>query len=523
MGIPPNRRKVQVVLTDQDKANLRSREWRLNNLYHILDANGRKVRFRLNWAQRRLLKDLHFLNIILKARQLGMSTFIEILMLDACLFNSNLTAGIVADTLDNAAALLRNKVMYAYNNLPEPFREAVPVVTANTERVEFANGSSISVGTSLRGGTYQWLHISELGKIAAKFPEKAEEIRAGAFNTVAAGQVIIVESTAEGQDGLFYELCDESSAQTGALTTLDFKFHFFPWWMDEKYTLPANEGIHIDDKMAKYFAGLAFDGITLTSAQKAWYVKKAKQQKSKMKREFPSTPQESFEVSIEGAYYTDELIAMQEDGRIGVFPYDPSRPVETWWDIGQRDATSITFVQRHPGNRLHAIDYYEMSGERRISHYVKVLKDRGYRYGRFIMPHDIKAEVWGMERSRIQQLLDAGIEPHIVPLASIEDGTEAVSWLLDMLCIDAERCEQLLKCLRNYRRKWDDKRGQYMDEPYHNWASHGESSVRMGALVFKSEAVKVAKEAAPPRGVENMKYNELGDLRKMAKPVTTRI
>lgn len=515
MPIPKRQIKRVLQLTDQDKANLSNREWRLNNLYWIKNPEGAKVRFKLNWAQSQLLKSLHYLNVILKARQLGFSTFIEIFILDICLFNSNMNAGIIADTLDNAAALLRDKVMFAYNNLIEPLRDALPLVSANTERVEFGNGSSIYVGTSLRGGTVQILHVSELGKIAAKFPEKAEEIRSGAFNTVAAGQIIFVESTAEGQDGLFYEICDEASAHTGSLTKLDFKFHFFPWWMDSKYQL--DDEVFIDDKFIRYFLGLELEGIHLTDKQKWWYVKKAKQQKSKMKREFPSTPQESFEVSTEGAYYTEEMIRMKDDGRIGHFPYDPSKLVDTWWDIGQSDATSIGFTQRY-GNRIVAIDYYEMSGEKRIQHFVKIMKDRGYRYGKHIMPPDIKAEVWGMERSRIEQLLDAGIKPQLTIPHYIDDGIEAVSDLLDNMCFDEEHCERWLKCLRNYRRLWDDKRGAWKDEPFHNWASHGADMTRYGAVAFKQEAVKVAKDAAPPRGVENMKFNELGDLKRRHRP-----
>jgi hypothetical protein len=80
----------------QAETQLANRRWRLNNLYHIIDKDGRRIPFRLNWAQEALLDGLHHQNVILKARQLGFTTFIQLFMLDACLFNSNIRTGTIA-------------------------------------------------------------------------------------------------------------------------------------------------------------------------------------------------------------------------------------------------------------------------------------------------------------------------------------------------------------------------------------------------------------------------------------------
>lgn len=53
---------------------LQDKKWRLSNLYYIKDKSGNKVLFEPNWAQLELLKP-HYLNIILKARQLGVTTY----------------------------------------------------------------------------------------------------------------------------------------------------------------------------------------------------------------------------------------------------------------------------------------------------------------------------------------------------------------------------------------------------------------------------------------------------------------
>jgi hypothetical protein len=90
--------------------------------------------------------------------------------------------------------------------LPEPFRKVRAAENDSAESLRFNNGSSIRVGVSLRSGTLQRLHVSEYGKLCAKYPDRAEEVKTGAFNTVAVGQNITVESTAEGRAGEFHDM-----------------------------------------------------------------------------------------------------------------------------------------------------------------------------------------------------------------------------------------------------------------------------------------------------------------------------
>jgi len=80
--------------TEFIQGKLNNRYWRLNNLYWIEDANGVKSKFRMNWAQRTFYAQFWWLNVILKARQLGMSTLIMVMQLDRCLFNDNQTCAI---------------------------------------------------------------------------------------------------------------------------------------------------------------------------------------------------------------------------------------------------------------------------------------------------------------------------------------------------------------------------------------------------------------------------------------------
>ena len=92
---------------------LADREWRLNNLYMIKDKQGAFSCMKLNWAQQALLKDSHYLNIILKARQLGVTTYHAIMFLDTCLFNENVNAAIIADSRSVAREIFIDKVKFA--------------------------------------------------------------------------------------------------------------------------------------------------------------------------------------------------------------------------------------------------------------------------------------------------------------------------------------------------------------------------------------------------------------------------
>ena len=53
----------------------------------------------------------------------------------------------------------------------------------------------------------------------------------------------------------------------------------------------------------------------------------------------------SFDIGMEGAFYTEELKYAEDQKHIGDYPWDPDRPVDTWWDIGIRDNSSVIFTQ----------------------------------------------------------------------------------------------------------------------------------------------------------------------------------
>lgn len=466
-----------------------------DGFYSVQDESGESVPFRLRPPQERFLSNEHGFDLILKARQLGFTTVIQLDYLDDCLFIPNTAAGVVAHNREDAEAFFHNKIRFAYDSLPEEFKALVPATQDSTRSMRFGNGSSIRVGTSLRSGTFQRLHVSEYGKLCAKFPDKAKEVKSGALNTVHIGQKIRIESTAEGHSGHFYELCkaaqDRALSQT-ELTSLDFKFHFFPWFEDEKYRLANDVGETTADQ--EYFDKLSSLDIVLTRQQRAWYVKKSEQQDEDMKREFPSTPDEAFEASVEGAYFSKQMAKARQEGRICRLPVLDA-PVYTTWDLGLNDSTAITFWQ-DVGHERRAIDYYENNGES-WGHYSGVLLSKGYSYSRHYLPHDGAQRQQGVSsiKKKWELAQEAGINPTEI-LARIpleKDGIDASRAFFPNVFIDQTRCDRLIQCMDNYRKEWDDKLGVWKDYARHDEFSHGYKSFESAAIRPKLVSAKSTK------------------------------
>jgi hypothetical protein len=464
-----------------------------DGFYKIKDKNGAVVPFCMNEDQRQFLTDRHGFDIVLKARQKGFTTIIQLDMLDDCLFIPNTAAGIVAHNRDDAEAFFADKIKFAYDELPPEFHELVSAEQDTAKSLKFSNGSSIRVGTSLRSGTFQRLHVSEYGKLCAKFPEKAREVKSGAFNTVQAGQHITVESTAEGHAGHFYEMTEIARNKLKSnepLTSLDFKFHFAPWFTSPEYAL--SEFVNETAEYAKYFTELeAKTGSALTRQQRAWYIKKAEQQGEDMKREYPSTADEAFEASVEGAYFSRQMSQMRKEGRICRIPVLDA-PVYTTWDLGYNDSMAIDFWQ-DVGMERRLIDYYENSGEG-FGHYAAILQGKGYNYVRHWMPHDADHHMLNVvATTRKQEAEKAGIGP-IEVLPRIDDeltGIDASRAFLPNVYIDSERCDRAIKCLDNYRKEWDDKLGTWKSRPRHDEFSHGYKA-------FESAAIRPVHAASKP-------------------------
>lgn len=193
---------------------------------------------------------------------------------------------------------------------------------------------------------------------------------------------------------------------------------------------------------------------------------------------------------LDGAIYAAEIRAATRDNRITRVPYDPSKPVQTFWDLGWADSTSIFFAQVI-GFETRVIDYYS-NEQHALEHYQRVLQERGYVLGTCWLPHDARAKQLGTGRSVEEMLRASGRTVQIVPQLSVEDGINAARTQFANCWFDAERCTDGLNALRRYRYEVDVQSGQRSRKPLHDDASHGADSFRYLSVALKEKRVRPA-------------------------------
>jgi len=459
--------------------------WRITSgqLYKIMikgdgDGDDLVAPFTPNEPQLDLLANLHTRNNILKARQLGFTTLIEIFFLDCCLFKANVRAAVIAQSEDVAKTIFRDKVCFAYDNLPPSLRDAMPLGRDSASELLFShNNSSIRVATSARSGTLQYLHISEFGKICAKFPDRAAEVITGSIPAVPTNGMVFIESTAEGQDGHFYKIskrAEELANLNKKLNPKDYKFHFYPWHGERKYTADHSDVV-ITEKDNQYFDNIESQmGCKITIEQRAWWVmtrdSEFSGEEEKMWQEYPSTPKEAFQKSKEGCYYTNQMTKVRKDGRITTVPYRDGHVVNTFWDIGNGDGTGIWLHQK-VGQNDNFIGYIEGWGEH-YSYFVNKMNSLNYTWGTHYLPHDAGHVRQGQTSnvSPVEMLKNLGLSDIevVARVREISQGIQAVRDSFSTCWFDEEKCKDGIIHLDSYRKRWNSTAGRFSDTPLHD-------------------------------------------------------
>lgn len=457
----------------------------------VIEGESFVTPFKPNRAQKRFIRRLWHRNVILKARQLGFTTLIAIMWLDHALFNADQRCGIIAQDLDAAEAIFRDKVKFAYESLPDEIRERFPLNRETTKELLFAhNNSSIRVATSMRSGTIHRLHISEFGKICAKYPDKAAEVVTGSIPAVPLSGILIIESTAEGREGEYAKIvtiAEKKFKDKAKLTARDYRFHFYAWWQEPNYRMAAAT-VEVTPEDHEYFDLIeATADCTIDPDQRAWYVATRNADFSgaqeKMWQEYPSFPDEAFQVSTEGNYYAKDMALLRKRGGItSVLTLDA--PVNTFWDIGNGDGCAIWFHQELRGE-ARFINYYEARGED-LRHYVKEIRDLGYLFGTHYLPHDADHKrLSDYNRSTLEMLQDLmpGERFTTVPrITELINGINQTRKHMKTAWFDKDGCKEGIARLDSYRKKFSRSENRFTDAPdKSNGASEGADALRQWA------------------------------------------
>lgn len=195
----------------------------------------------------------------------------------------------------------------------------------------------------------------------------------------------------------------------------------------------------------------------------------------------------NFNAAIIGSYYAREMMDVQSEGRVDPELEAVDAPVHTAWDIGVSDATTIWFFQVVAG-QVYVLDCYSNNGQG-VEHYADLVKERreshGWMRGADFVPHDAKVKEWGTGKTRVETMLGLGLNPQVVPMATLMDGIQAVRLTLPR-CVFHDRCADGIEALENYRKEWDEERRTFKDRPLHDWASHYSDAFRYLAMAWKT-------------------------------------
>jgi len=480
-----------------ERVYFKSKLWRMNNLYKVINKYGEPVVFRMNYAQHVVYgkSRQHPRVIILKSRQQGISTLWLISFFDDSVWCEHLTLGLMAQGTDEAATLLE-RIKFTWDHLSDAVKEFLDIRVAkdNTKEYSFSNNSTIFIRVSFRSATLQRLHISEYGKIANSNPKRAKETKTGTLQALAKGNTGIIESTAEGRND-FSKTWDSSliALHSGQMGPKDFYPVFLSWLNDPDCVLDIYQ--EADGEARKYFEELEDKlSVVITQEQRNFWIAQRRELEGDIYQEYPATPEEAFTASKDGTYYsrifTEHCV---RKGKVQVDTYDPNLYTDVFFDLGVDDYFVMAFVQWYRGE-WRIIDEYWNNGYN-LPHYLEIAFERGYDIRELKMPHDIAVRelgsgngTSGLAKSRydiVDDWLTKNDHRHVtvtaMPKTSIEQGIEACRDMIPDMVIDA-KCEYLQLCLLNYSKEWDDKLQVWKKTPVHDEFSHGADVMRSIAL-----------------------------------------
>ncbi len=474
-----------------EQTYLRSKLWRLNNLYTITDKRGNPVKFVMNYGQHKVYaaSRKHPRVIILKSRQQGISTLWLVSYFDDACFQPLFNIGLMAQGEDEAKLLLE-RTKFLWDSLNPDIKAFLNINTTkdNTKEFTLTNRSTIFIRVSFRSTTLQRLHVSEFGKIANSKPLRAKETKTGTLQALARGNTGVIESTAEGQN-MFKYMWDEAvvALASGNMSAKDFYPVFLSWLDDPDCLEPVDQVI--DDEAAKYFEELeAATGHKLSQQQKNFWIVQRRELGHELFQEYPATPAEAFQGARDGTYYNQIYLKhIAGKGRVVPNLYDDNLETVVFFDLGVDDYFVVGFAQWF-NHELRIVDEYHNNGKD-LEHYIKEVESRGYNVTKYVFPHDINVRELGTRSSsgravtRKQVVEDVFKDMHIsrqiiiTPKSSIADGIETTKAMLHHTWIDS-KCTYIIECVQNYTKEYSERTQQFTTTPVHNEHSHGADMLR---------------------------------------------
>jgi hypothetical protein len=482
--------------------------WRLANLYVCLNANGQVVKFVPTPEQRLVIWCIHARGwrriLIPKARQLGMSLVLCLIGLDFVLFKAGAKAALVDKSEDDAKKKLREKVKLAWEGI-DPAIAAVLPAEATANAISFGAGldaSTYEADVSFRGGTVQFLHVSEWGEIQMRQRERSREIRDGSLPAAERAQdgIIVVETTwhggLDGELGPYvHEALETPEAAKGPKS---WRILFFPWWGSTAYQ--SDHG-YVDPESRRYFEKLAAEyNIHLTDAQRAWYSSERRTRGARaMRSQFPSVMSECWESMPEGAIYGSFIERARSEQRIKAYTTDGRHLVHTFWDLGHPLNTVCWLAQITP-EEIRVLDVV-MEIDITLEARAALLAAKGWTYGNHFLPHDAGIrQTSGLCQADEFRRVFASVGGHvrIVPrVADVWQGINGLRAIFPRLVFRDPECRPGIEHLARYHAVRETSTGIARDEPVHDRYSHAADALRQLAQALDGHMLVGGHSVAP--------------------------
>jgi hypothetical protein len=221
---------------DQRMGEQTVRDYLIAELLKIRLKKGGTKRLHLNRAQQEYSRKCGKHNIVLKARQLGITTYVAARYFLQTITRPGTLTVQVAHSQESAEAIF-NIVQRFWENLPKAMLKGALVKSrSNVRQIVFPHlDSEYRVETADdnagRGMTIHNLHCSEV----SRWPRGGLETLASLRAAVVPEGEIVLESTPNGATGVFYGEWQKAN-ETG------YTPHFFPWWYDEGYQEIVSKG-----------------------------------------------------------------------------------------------------------------------------------------------------------------------------------------------------------------------------------------------------------------------------------------
>ncbi len=184
--------------------------------------------------------------------------------------------------------------------------------------------------------------------------------------------------------------------------------------------------------------------------------------------------------TVEGAIYKQEIAAAENAGRICAVPFDPMRPVDTFWDLGFADRVAIWAAQRSPFE-IRVLRYFE-DDHQSIDYYLREMQTWGYVFGTCFLPWDGGTRNLGTGKSIEELMRQKGFTVRVNRQLSVADGINAVRTLFPQLYFDKSLCADGLQYLRRYQWGPPTALGVPRSQPLHDDASHPADALRTLAV-----------------------------------------